>query len=311
MGLAILAGVLLLYFGSEALVRGASSLALRLNIKPLIIGLTVIAFCTSSPELVVSIKAVLTGHGDISAGDIIGSNIFNIAGILAFCSLFRVIPLEQHILRFDLPVMFLGYFIFSIFLLTGKISRGVGIFFIFLLIVYTLSLYFTPKRKLFKEKEILEEIEKPLKNICLDVLFILGGLSMLIYGGHLVVTDAISLAKLIGISEASIALSVVAIGTSLPEVSCCLVALWRKKYDILVGNIIGSNIFNLFAVIGIAATIKPIYVVNIRFLDLGMMFLTGFLLFPFFQKNQNIPRIKAAFLFSSYLVYIFFIYLFP
>jgi cation:H+ antiporter len=303
MGLGFFVSILLLYIGSEALIRGGSSLALRLNIKPLVVGLTVVAFSTSSPELVVSIKAALTRHGDISAGDIIGSNIFNVAGILSFCALFKAIPLNKQILKFDLSVMFLAYFLFSVFLLTGKFSRLAGIIFVSLLIIYTLALYYISKNKTFKEKEIIEEIEKPLKNIYFDLTFIVGGLSSLVYGAHLLVTSAIYLAKLMGINEASVALGVVAVSTSLPEVSCCLIALRRKKYDILVGNIIGSNIFNIFSVVGIASLVTPIEVVNIRLLDLGMMFLTGVFLFPFFQKKSILYRSKAAILFCFYLLY--------
>ena len=123
------------------------------------------------------------------------------------------------------------------------------------------------------------------------------------------VTSAIFFARLIGINEASIALSVVAIGTSLPEVSCCLVSLRKKKYDLLVGNIIGSNIFNIFSVIGIASTIRPIDKINIRFLDLGVLFLTGILLFPLFQKKSDFSRIKGVSLILLYVAYILFLYI--
>ncbi len=309
MVVAFFAGILFLYLGSEALVRGGSSLALRLNIRPLIVGLTIIAISTSSPELVVSIKAVLINHGDISIGDVVGTSIFNVAGILSFCTLFGSIPLKKQIVKFDLPVMVLAYILLSIFLMIGKIPRWAGIFFVFLIIAYILALYFHPKLKHSKEKNVSDEITPPLKNIYLDLLFILAGLSILIYGGQLVVTSAIFFARLIGINEASIALSVVAIGTSLPEVSCCLVSLRKKKYDLLVGNIIGSNIFNIFSVIGIASTIRPIDKINIRFLDLGILFLTGTILFPFFQKKSDFSRIKGVSLILLYVAYILFLYI--
>lgn len=312
MGFAFIIGIVLLYLGSEALLRGGSSLALRLKINPLIVGLTIIAFSTSSPELVVSIKATLTNHGDISVGNVIGANILNVAGILGFCALWRPIPLKNQVLKFDLPIMFLAYFLFFLFVLGGNISRWVGILFVSLLIVYTLILYFAPKRIAGKErkiaKKIAEEIEQPLKNIYLDLSFILFGFLSLIYGGDLLVGGTIYLARIMGINEASIALSIVSAGTCLPEICCSLVALWRKKYDILVGNIIGSNIFNIFFVIGVAAVVDPIQIVNIRLVDLGMMFLTGIFIFPLFEKDSVFPKIKAALLLGLYFIYIFFLY---
>ncbi len=301
-------GIVLLYLGSEALVRGSSSLAIRFNIKPLIIGLTVIAFGTSSPELVVSIQAVLTQHAEISLGDVIGSNIFNVAGILSFCAILRPIPLNKDLLKFNIPVMFFGFFLFSIFLLTGTISRLAGGIFVSCLVLYTLALYCIPKQRDLQEKEAAEEVEKPLKNLGLELVLILGGLAFLIYGAHLIVSSAVTLAKLWGVNEAVIALGIVALGTSLPEISCCLIALFRKKYDLLVGSIIGSNIFNIFSVIGIASLVRPIPVSNIRLVDLGMMFLSSVFILPFFQKDLIIHRKKAVFLICLYVFYILYLY---
>ena len=308
MTIAFLAGILLLYFGSEALVKGGSSLALRLNIQPLIIGLTVIAISTSSPELTVSVQAAWTSHGDILVGDIVGSNIFNIAGILCFCAIFRNLPIKKQAIKLDWPVMFLAYLLLTVFLLDGRIPRWGGFIFLVLVVLYLFALFFVTKRKIFHESEIPEVTEQPLKNVYLDIFLIVGGWAVLIYGGHLVVASAILFAQYFGLSEATVGLSVVAIGTSLPEMSCSFVAMLRKKHDILVGNIIGSNIFNVFFVTGLSAMIRPIEMTNIRYLDIGMMFLTGMLVFPFFQKKLLISRIWALILFLCYLSYVFLLY---
>ncbi|PIS02888.1 MAG: calcium:proton exchanger [Chlamydiae bacterium CG10_big_fil_rev_8_21_14_0_10_42_34] len=299
----LILGVFLLYVGSEALVRGGTSLSLRFRIKPLIIGLTVIAFGTSSPELFVSVKATLAGHGNISAGDIVGSSIFNIAGILSFCALFGAIPLKKQLIKFDLPVMFLGYVLLSYFFLTGMVPRWAGVMLICLLILYLLAIYLIPKRRLLQEKEIEDEIGRPLKNVFWDLIYIFGGLAALIYGSQEIISSAIHIAKEMGINEGKVSLGIVAIGTSLPEVSCCLVALWYKRYDILVGNLIGSNVFNVFSVIGCAATISPIEVNQISYIDLSMMFFSGAFVFPLLQEEAKYPRFKGATLLAVYIAY--------
>lgn len=299
----ILLGIVILYLGAEGLLRGSSSFASRLNINPLVIGLTIVAFSTSSPELFVSSQAALKGQGDLSLGTIIGSNIFTIGGILSFCALFSPIPLKKQLLKFDLPVMIFASCLIAVFSLLGKVSRWAGILFILLLAVYTIAVYLVPKRSSFiQEKEITEALGQPLKTIYLDFLYMIGGLLGLIFGSHFFINGTISLAQLLGISNATIGLTVVAIGTSLPEISCSLVALRRKKFDILVGNIVGSNIFNILCVIGVSSLIQPITVIDIGFLDLAMLLFTAIILFPITQPILS--RKKAILIFSIYILYI-------
>lgn len=312
MVLAFVAGIFLIYLGAEILVRGGASLALRFKIPPLVIGLTVIALGTSSPELFVSLKAIFANHADISVGDIVGSNIFNTAGILSVCAIFQQLPLKNQILKFDLPITLFAYVLLSLFSFFGIIPRWAGVLFILLIIGYILAVYFFPKERTFFEKqeiEAVEEVGKPLKNVNLDFIFILGGISALIFGSNLFIEGAIHLAKLMGLDDATIGLSIVAISTSLPEVSASIVALKRKKFDLLVGNIIGSNIFNIFGVLGIASLVHPIKVSEIEIADLSMMFLTTIFLFPFFQKKNTLPKIKGAVLFFGYLVYLAYLWI--
>jgi len=307
MTILFLLGIALLYAGSEALLKGSSSLAQRLKISPLIIGLTVVAFSTSSPELSVAIKATISGHWNISTGDILGSCIFNVAAILAFCALIKPIPLPLQLVKFDIPIAIFAYILLTFFILIlQQIPRWGGALLVFCLIAYTISLYRLQKRtKLIAESEVIAEGGKPLKNIYFDLLFILGGLAALIYGARLFVTAAVTLAKLLGTNEETIGVGIVALGTSLPEVSCAIIALVRKKYQILVGSVIGSNIFNIFSVLGVAAIIRPFQNLEVHYSDLIMLFGSLIVILPILQKTAVIPRLKGGILFGGYLLYLY------
>jgi cation:H+ antiporter len=201
--------------------------------------------------------------------------------------------------------MFGTYILLSTFLLSGAIPRWAGAIFVTLLALYLIAIYLVPKRRAFQEIEAEEEMGKPLKNIYLDLFFIGGGIASLAFGSQEIVAGAIHIAKFLGVDEASVSLSIVSVGTTLPELSCCLVALRQKKYDILVGNIIGSNIFNVLSVLGIAALVRPLEVDQIRWVDLLMMFLSAALIFPVFQKEAGFGRIKGGVLLVIYAGYLY------
>ena len=239
--LSILGGFIILTLGAEALVRGASSIALRLGITPLIIGLTIVAFGTSAPELAVSVKSALAGNSGIALGNVIGSNIANIGLILAITALIRPIQVQSQVVKRDIPLMILASMLFWGLLLDGELSLIDGVVLLSLLIGYLAFSYISSKNS--NEEE---EIEAGPNNPLLSALFIVVGISMLVGGGILFVNGAVDLAKTFGVSEVIIGLTIVAIGTSMPELVTSVIAALKGQSDIAIGNIVGSNIFNIF-----------------------------------------------------------------
>ena len=303
----LLFGILLLYLGGEALIKGGSSLALRFKLSPLIIGLIIIGYGTSVPELLVTLGSAIKGYSNLSVGNAIGSNIFTIGFILSISSLIRPVTLRKQNLKFDLPVLLLASLLLSLFTLNGKIQLFEAILFFLLFLAYTISAYtFAKKEHLIEKKDIVEEIGTPLKSFYLDLLFILGGIFLLVYGASLLINHAIILSNLYNINHAVVGLTIAAIGTSLPELSCTIVALVRKKNDILIGNILGSNIYNILANLGISAIIvHPLQITQIHKLDLAMMLGTTLILFPFFRSDMRISRMKASILLIAYILYMY------
>ncbi|MFW5800813.1 MAG: calcium/sodium antiporter [Spirochaeta sp.] len=290
----IVAGLTALYFGAEFLLRGAVSGSLRLGISKLVIGLTVVAFGTSAPEMVVSVISAVQGHASIAVGNVIGSNIINIALVLGLLSLW--LPVESHpkLLRFDIPVMFGSYGVMLLFvfgsvwpLQTGTITRIEGLLLLFLLGSYLVTIYVKSRRKGVAESAVPIDaveiaVETPSKEYAPLVIFalMLGGILLLGIGGELVVRGAVWYAgEVFFVSERVIGITIVAFATSLPELTTSLVAIKKKEVDISLGNIIGSNIFNSLGVLGIAASVAPLDAIESGFaLDIGMMFLVSILL---------------------------------
>lgn len=301
----LLLAIILLFAGSEALVLGASSFATRLKISPLIIGLTILAFSTSSPELFVSVQASLQGSGDIAVGNIVGSNIFATAIGLGLCALVCPIALKRQLFTLDLPVMFGSYALLALVIYAGGISRIGGLFFIAALVAYTWVIYRIHKknRPTFEAEEV-KLVGGRFKSIYFDLGLIVVGLAVLLYGSELFLGRAEELARAWGVSDATIGLTIVAIGTSLPEIACSIAALRHKKFDILAGNIIGSNTFNVLCVIGASALAKPITVRGIEVLDVALMFAVGLLLYPIAQKRLELGRLKGLVLTALYIVYL-------
>jgi len=264
-------GLLLLFVGGELLVRGASSLALRFGLSPLIIGLTVVAFGTSVPELLVSIDAAVAGATDISVGNVVGSNIANIALILGLAALLRPMMVESRVIGVDLPIMIIASFLMIAVIAWGHISRLEGLVLAAGLIFYV-RITFSKARSesLPREDSQLPEVQKPLAVKWLGLL-IIAGLALLFGGAQLVVDSAMELAGLLGISEVVIGLTVVAVGTSLPELATTVVASTRRQGDIAIGNVIGSNTFNILGVLGFTAAVHPLDSGGIGWVDLGVM----------------------------------------
>ncbi|MGS0679948.1 calcium/sodium antiporter [Shewanella sp. 125m-7] len=296
--LSILGGFLILTVGAEALVRGASQIALRLGLTPLIIGLTIVAFGTSAPELAVSVKSAIAGNSGIALGNVIGSNIANIGLILGITALIRPIKIESQMVRRDIPIMIGASLLFWSLLLDGGLSFWDGVILFTLLVAYLAFSYFTA------EKQTGDDAEDVKQNPMLSVLFIVIGISMLVGGGILFVDGAVAMATSFGISEVIIGLTVVAIGTSMPELVTSIVAALKGQSDIAIGNVVGSNIFNVLGILGVTALIHPIIGSEISNLDWAAMIALAVLLLPFAYTGLRIGRREGGLLIAGYLAYI-------
>ncbi|MFM8719422.1 MAG: calcium/sodium antiporter [Chthoniobacterales bacterium] len=302
----LIVGLVLLYFGAEGLVRGSSSLALRLGVGPLLVGLTVVAFGTSTPELVVSLKAAYLGQGDISVGNVVGSNICNIGLILGFSALIIPIKVASQIVRVDTPIM-IGVTALALFCLhDGSLSRVEGIVLFVLLVAYVLFSIRLARQQATDPLagEFSEEIKISKWGVWQDIAFIVAGLVMLVFGARFLVEAAIDIAKAFGLSEAVIGLTIVALGTSLPEFATSLVAALKKEADIAVGNVVGSNIFNILGILGISSAVTPLSSAGITDIDLGVMAGFAVVLWIFSRTGFRITRIEGLILLVGYVGYI-------
>lgn len=302
------AGLVMLFLGGEGLIRGSASLSLRIGISPLVVGLTVVAFGTSSPELLVSLKAAAGGNSTIALGNVIGSNIANIALILGIAALIRPLQVHANVIKREIPIMIGASVLLILFLLNGTLGLAEGLIFIILLIAYTvISIIISLK----ENKEIENEFEEGLKsklNIPLSVLFIVFGFALLFFGADLFLKGAVALAKILNVSDAIIGLTVVAVGTSLPELFTSIVATIRNKSDIAVGNAVGSNIFNILSILGISAIIVPIKSEEMSYLDFGVMLAAALILLPLSYTGFRINRLEGALLLVGYSVYLYIIF---
>jgi len=297
--LSIIGGFLILTFGAEALVRGASAIALRLGIAPLVIGLTIVAFGTSAPELAVSLKSALAGKSGIALGNVIGSNIANIGLILAITALIRPIQVQSQMVRRDIPIMIVASLLFWGLLLDGGLSFWDGALLTTLLFGYLGFSYISSKNS-GKSEDIDDRPQHPL----LSVLLIIIGIAMLVGGGILFVDGAVALAKALGIGEVIIGLTIVAIGTSMPELVTSVVAARKGESDIAIGNIVGSNLFNILGILGITALIHPIAAGGVQNFDLMVMLILALLVLPFAWSGFRIGRREGGILLTGYASYI-------
>ena len=299
--LAGIAGLVLLYYGAEFLVKGGASIALKMKISPLVIGLTLVAYATSAPEMVVSIDAALKGMGDVSIGNVVGSNICNIALILGLCAVITPLTVNKKLLQFDIFVMLAASLaLVGCFYLSKGVARWQGAVLLIGSIAYTVWSIYASRRE---NTAVSDEMPSKVYNIWIAILLVAAGLAALVGGAKLFVYAAIELAKLCHVSEAVIGLTVVAIGTSLPELATSVVAAIRKEQDIAIGNVIGSNIFNILAILGIAPLIKPIETAGISYVDMALMIFTGALLYPFMRTGYKINRLEGAILLLIYIGY--------
>lgn len=298
-------GLGLLTLGGESLVRGASRLAATLGIAPVIVGLTVVAFGTSAPELAVSIFSAYRGQADIAVGNVVGSNIFNILFILGISALITPMVVARRIVRFDVPLMIASALALFFAGLNGIISRWEGLILVAGLVAYNVFMI----RQSRADKELAEEgdeAQKTPSSLAANLMFILIGLVMLVVGSDFLVDSAVAFARSLGVSELIIGLTIVAVGTSLPEVAASIVAALRGERDIAVGNVIGSNLFNVLSVVGICSTVAPnglpVSDAALRF-DMPVMIAVSVACFPVFLNGFVVRRWEGGVFVAYYFAY--------
>lgn len=306
----IIASLVLLYFGAEGLVRGSSSLALRLGLTPLVVGLTVVAMGTSMPEVMVSVKSSLAGRGDLAIGNVVGSNMFNIGVILGLTALLSPMKVQFQLIKIDLPIMVVVSLGMVALLWDGAVGRLAGAVLFGGLIIYIAGNIWLARRTATKEveAEYAEGVPTRSGSVLMDGLFILGGLGILVLGARLLTDNSVALARSFGVSEAVIGLTIVAAGTSVPELAASIVAAMKKEPDIALGNVIGSNIFNMLGILGIASMVAPITAPDIRHFDLWMMVAFAAALVPMLWTGLRVSRAEGATLFAAYCGYVYFLW---
>ena len=306
-------GIALIIAGANYLTEGASALARRFGVSPLVVGLTIVAFGTSSPELIVSLMSALKGNSDIAMGNVVGSNIFNVLVIGGINALVTPITITRSTVRREIPLMILACLVLSVMALdrvfagTGAteniLSRSEGIVLLCFFLIFLTYTFAIAKG----DPSDPHTAPAPTKHypLWLLVVFIIGGLGGLVLGGELFVDAASSIARTLGMSEGFIGLTIVAAGTSLPELATSVAAALKKEPEIAVGNIVGSNLFNIFFILGTTATVTPIHIGGVSTLDFTMMSFAALLLYVFavLFGQRVIKRAEGAVLFLCFVLY--------
>ena len=305
----LLLGIIGLYFGAEWLVGGSSKLALKVGVSPLVIGLTVVALGTSAPELAVCLRLNFEGRPDAAIGNIVGSNICNILLILGFSSLIRPLKVHRQIIRKELPILLIVSFALILMLINKEVAKWEGVVLCAGIVIYILSSF---KGANNNNESVGEDLS--LADVSVEdrrhsktfplVLLLLSGLILLVLGASFFEKGGIGLAKSFGVSEAVIGLTLLAFGTSLPELATSLVACIKNEGDIIAGNAIGSSIFNILAILGITAMFKPLLVNDINLIDYSIMIGVVILCWLFVFKKMNLNRIKGGLFLCLYAGYI-------
>jgi cation:H+ antiporter len=301
-------GFLLLFAGSESLVRGSVSLAISSGISRLVVGLTIIAFATSSPELFVGVGASLEGKNGLVLGNVLGSNICNICLIIGTAALLRPIKIAAETIKREAPILLAATLITCGTLWNGQISRLEGIFLLILFVVYNTFLVIYARQEGHQGADYLADpiFEQRQKKIT-SALMIAAGLVLLITGAQVLILGSVTVARHFHISEAIIGLTLLAFGTSLPELAAAISASMKNESDLVVGNVIGSNLFNILCVLGVASIISPIATESIQRVDLAVFCGTGILLLPVMKSGYRVTRWEGCLLlliYGAYLAYL-------
>ena len=312
-------GFVMLYYGAEWLVKGSSSLARSLGVTPVVIGLTVVAFGTSAPELVVSVISSINDKSMIAVGNVVGSNICNIALVLGLSAVFQPITSHPSVVKRDIPLMLGISFYLLLISLNSKIGRFEGGTLFTGIILYTLFNYHTARKESKRgldDKSILSELGigdvEHITSRQKEILLIVIGIFGVVIGAHIVVGSAVKIMKILGVGEKFIGLTIVAFGTSLPELATSVVAAMKKEMDISIGNLVGSNVFNILSVLGAAALVRPIPIPGGFFqsglvIDYLVMMFISFLPWLMMRKTFTVTRsdgLILLFCYAGYLTYL-------
>jgi cation:H+ antiporter len=314
-------GFLLLYYGAEWLVKGSASLAKSLGVTPIVIGLTVVAFGTSAPELVVSVVSSIQNKSMIAVGNVVGSNICNISLILGLSAVFQPITSNSSVIRRDIPIMLFVSLYLLVLTLDSTIGRIEGATLFAGIILYTFFNYYMSSKEakqcpgsdassLSAEVEDIGYVPTRYKQL----IFIIVGIAGVVAGAQLVVDSAVKIMQVLGVSEKFIGLTIVAFGTSLPELATSVIAALRKQMDISIGNLVGSNVFNILSVIGIASLVRPIpipggFIESGLVIDYIVMMFTSFLPLVMMRKTSTITRKDGGILLTCYVGYLVYLIL--
>jgi cation:H+ antiporter len=307
-------GLVLLVVGANALVRGASKLALSFGISPLVVGLTIVAFGTSAPEVAVSVGAVLDGNPDIAIGNVVGSNIFNVLFILGISALIAPLIVNIQLIRQEVPIMLGASLLLLALGLDGKLSLLDGALLFALLVAYTVFLVVQSRRETQAAKDEYAAEVKPAEagawddKLPMQLLLIVVGLAALVFGSEYLVTAAISFAKAMGVSDLVIGLTIVAAGTSMPEVATSITAAIKGERDIAVGNVVGSNTFNILGCLGLSGLVSGdmglVMAPSLLAFDIWVMLAVALACLPVFMTGREIARWEGAVFLGYYVAYV-------
>ena len=303
----IVAGLILLTLGAECLVRGSSSVALRFGVTPLVVGLTIVAFGTGSPEFAISIGSAINGNTAMAIGNVVGSNISNVMLILGIAAVIKPLNARAEIIRRETPIMVAVTLLFLLLVFDGSLSRIDGAILVIAAVAYTFLTYFLSRKKQLEvvEEEFEEAFEISKSGVWKDVILIIAGFALLVSGAYSLLSGAVEIAKHFGISDVVIGLTIIAVGTSLPELATSAVAAYKGEADVALGNAIGSNVLNILGVLGLTALILPIPLDGIKPTDLGVMLGSAVLLNLLLGRRFILSRPEGALLIVGYFVYLY------
>ncbi len=303
----LIVGFVLLFIGGKYLVKGAVEFSAHLKVSTLVIGVTVVSFATSAPELAVSLRAAITNQPDISIGNVVGSNISNIALVLGLTAIIFPMPVNRNSVLFDWPIMMTISILFYIFILNLELQFYEGVLFIILLVGFN---YWVINRSRKKHHE-KNDLKVPEISLFISLLLLIFSSISLVFGSKYFTMGAEQIARNIGVSERVISVSLIAVGTSIPELSTSLMAAFKKHMDISIGNIIGSNIFNILGILGITSIVKNIPI-NVLTLKVDVLWMLGISILLFFfiipSKGGKLTRFEGIVFLIIYIIYIYLIY---
>lgn len=303
----LLVGLGLVVYGSDILVDGASSVARKIGISEFVIGIIIVGFGTSCPELVVSVTGAIDGNSAVSLGNVTGSNIFNILMILGLTAILSPIAITKDNKTKDIPILLCITIFFCLIVLKGTINRLDAVLFLAIFAIYLLYNFKAGKAE---AAAIEEEVVEKNYGTFLSILMIVGGLAGLIFGGKLFVNNAVTLAHALGASDKFIAVTILAVGTSLPELMTCVVAAAKKKGQLALGNIVGSNVFNILLILGISGLIHPLDTSSFNYVDMATIVASVLALFIFANASKKSQLSKPAGITFLFMEVVYMIYLF-